>query len=168
MLTTTLNHVQKVGLSTTSWQRLLAHLGKTESDDKRLPYATILHVLGLDDALLCCRAEPRYARQWRMFAVRCASHAQHLLGDSRDTSYLDVARRYADGQATKGELVGARHAASGVVKAAAVEVAWKAAGLAAMEAAHAAAESRANATAAKAARIAARGVQVSEFLRLVG
>ena len=141
MLTTTLNRVKTVGLSAASWKRLLTHLGKTEADDAKLPYASILSCLGLDDALLCCQAEPRRAKHWRLFAVRCADQAQRLLGDARSAR---------------------------VVKAASASAAWRAARLASMEAAQAAAASRSCEAAAKAARIAARGVQVAEFLRLVG
>ena len=47
----------------------------------------------------------------RLFAVRCARRVQHLMEDRRSTDALDVAERYANGEATDDELSAACDAA---------------------------------------------------------
>jgi hypothetical protein len=51
-------------------------------------------------------------KQLRLFAVRCARRVQHLMTDPRSISALDVADRYAQGEATDDELSAARAAAA--------------------------------------------------------
>jgi hypothetical protein len=143
MTTTTLNRIRAHGPCEYGWRKLLAGLGKTAADDEPLPFARIVEINGLDDALWCCRAEPQYAREWRLFAVWCARQVQHLMKDPRSVAALDVAERHAQGEATDEELAAA--------KAAARDAAWDAARAAAWDA----------------ARDAARDGQVAEFLRLV-
>ena len=143
MITTTLNRIRSHTPCAGGWKKLLAHLGKTQADDDPLPFATILESNGLDDALWCCRAEPQYAREWRLFAVWCARQVQHLMSDQRSIDALDVAERYANGHATDAEL----------------ETAWAAAGAAAWAAA--------GDTAGDTARDAAWAAQSREFLRVV-
>ena len=160
MITTTLNHIRSHKPCADGWAKLLKHLGKTCADDEPLPFATILESNGLDDALWCCRAEPQYAREWRLFAVWCARQVQHLMTDQRSIDALDVAERHAIGQATDAELETARAAA------------WDAAGAAAGAAAEAAAGAAADAAAWDAARDAAawdaaRDAQSREFLRVI-
>ena len=116
-LTTTLNNIRACNPCEDGWVKLLKHLGKTQADDEPLPYETILDSNGLDDALWCCRCEPKYDREWRLFAVWCARQVQHLMTDQRSIDALDVAERYANGKATDKELKKA-----GV---AAWEAAWK-------------------------------------------
>lgn len=58
----------------------------------------------------------------RLFSVRCARQAQHLMKDERSINALDVAERYANGLATAEEL--------GMAGAAAREAAWEAEGAA--------------------------------------
>lgn len=103
-ITTTLNRIRAHSPCQDGWRKLLAGLGKIAADDEPLPYARILEINGLDDALWCCRAEPQYAREWRLFAVWCARRVQHLMTDTRSVSALDVAERYANGMATDQEL----------------------------------------------------------------
>ena len=43
----------------------------------------------------------------RLFAVRCARQAQHLIKDQKSVNALDVAERYANGLATDAELAAA-------------------------------------------------------------
>ena len=93
MLTTTLNDIRKHGPCRDGWEKLLAHLGKTQADDEPLPFETILDSNGIDDALWCCRAAPQYDREWRLFAVWCARQVQHLMTDQRSLDALDVAER---------------------------------------------------------------------------
>ena len=143
MLTTTLNRIREHHPCTQGWRKLLAGLGKTHPDDEPLSYAEILRINGLDDALWCCRVEPQYAKHWRLYAVWCARQVQHLMTDERSISALDVAERYAHGQATDDELDAAWDAARGAAWAAAKDAAWAA------------------------ARDAAKDAQTAEFLRVV-
>lgn len=56
-------------------------------------------------------------RDLRLFAVRCARRAPHLMKDQRSIAALDVAERYANGEASKGELSAAYAAARAAVDA---------------------------------------------------
>jgi len=104
MITTTLNRIRGKVPCKAGWTKLLAGLGKTSPDDKPLAYAEILRICGISDAIWCMRAEPEYAPMWRRFAVRCAREVQHLMRDPRSIAALDVAERYAAGNATAAEL----------------------------------------------------------------
>ena len=99
--------------------RAMQLLGITEASDKPITYAHLLDVLGLDDALWCCRAEPDLAPLWRRYAVWCAQQVQHLMIDSRSVVALDVAERHAAGQASDEELRAARSAAESAARSAA-------------------------------------------------
>ncbi len=50
-------------------------------------------------------------KELRLFAVWCARQVQHLMTDERSIAALDVAERYANGNATDKELNEARRAA---------------------------------------------------------
>jgi hypothetical protein len=126
MITTTLNRIRAHGPCEGGWKKLLTHLGKTAADDEPLPYSVIVESNGLDDALWCCRAEPQYASEWRLFAVWCARQVQHLMKDPRSITALDVAERHAMGQATDEELAAARDAAWDAACGAAWAAAWDA------------------------------------------
>ena len=104
MITTTLNRIRNHQPCVHGWTKLLKYLGKTQADDDPLPFATILESNGLDDALWCCRAEPQYAREWRLYAVWCARQVQHLMTDQRSITALTVAENYANGTASDEEL----------------------------------------------------------------
>ena len=80
----------------------------------------------------------------RLFAVGCARMVQHLMTDQRSIDALDVAERYANGNATEDELYAARAAASDAARYVAWVVAWEAAWAAAIAAARAAANDAAN------------------------
>jgi hypothetical protein len=147
MLTTTLNRIRAHGPCEEGWRKLLAGLGKTAPDDEPLPYARIVEINGIDDALWCCRAEPQHVKEWRLFAVWCARQVQHLMKDARSLAAIDVAERYANGEATDSDLVDAWGAAR--------DAAWDAARAAARDAAGAA------------ARAAARAAQTLKFKEIV-
>ena len=175
MITTTLNRIREHQPCTHGWTKLLKHLGKTQADDEPLPFSIILESNGLDDALWCCRAEPQYAKEWRLYAVWCARQVQHLMTDSRSLAALDVAERYANGKATADELAAARGAARDAAWAAG-DAAWAAgdaagdAVWAAQAAARDAAWAVAGAVAGDAAWAAGDAVwaaQAAEFLRVV-
>ena len=174
MITTTLNRIREHSPCQDGWEKLLNGLGKTKADAEPLPFATIVKINGLDDSLWCCRVEPQYAKEWRLFAVTCARRVQHINTDPRVKNTIDAAERYANGQATNEELRAARAAACAAARAAARAAAgdaawaaaWAAAGDAAGEAAWAAAGD-ACAAAGAAAGDAEREWQKQEFLRLV-
>ena len=125
-LYTTLNKIHEYQPRTDSWEKLLKHLGKTKADDEPLAFSTILESNGIDDALWCCRTAPEYDRVWRLLAVRYAREVQHLMTDPRSLDTLDVAERYARGEASEEELKAAGAAAWATAWATA-EVARKAA-----------------------------------------
>ena len=108
---TTLNKIRKYEPCTDGWQKLLTHLGKTKADDEPLSLLTIIDSNGLDDALWCLRAVEGHAKEIRLYAVWCARQVQHLLKDQRSLDALDMAERYANGQATEAELTAVRDAA---------------------------------------------------------
>ena len=143
MITTTLNRIRAHSPCEDGWRKLLAGLGKTAPDDEPLLFARIVEINGLDDALWCCCAEPQYAREWRLFAVFCARQVRHLMTDPRSIAALDVAERYARGDAPKEEFAAASDAAWDAAwdaaPDAASDAAWDAARAAARAAAWAAA-----------------------------
>ena len=101
---------------------------------------------------------------WRHLAVDFAEQVRHLMADERSVNALDVARRYADGQATREELAAARAAARAAAGAAAWAAARAAAWAAAWDAARAAAWDAARA-AAWAAAGAAAGAKQADLIR---
>ena len=111
MKTTTLNKIRDCAPCADGWAKLLKYLGKTAADDEPISFITILESNGLDDALWCYHAAPRYYREWRLYAVWCARQVQHLTIDPRSIAAIDVAERYANGRATEAELAAARVAA---------------------------------------------------------
>jgi len=150
MITTTLNRIRAHKPCAPGWEKLLQHLGKTKADDEPLPFAVIVESNGIADALWCCRAEPQYSKEWRLFAVWCARQVQHLMQDPRSIAALDVAERYAMGEAAWAAAWAAEVAAWGARAAA-----WETAE-AARDAAWAAAWA------------AARAAQTKKFLEIVG
>ena len=103
-----------------------------------------------DRLWVVCRNEFISDRTMRLFAVWCARQVQHLMADKRSIDALDVAERFANGQATLAELDAAGAAAGDAAWAAA-----RAAGDAAWAAARAAAGAAARAAAGAAAGAAA-------------
>ena len=159
-ITTTLNRIRAHGPCHEGWQKLLAGLGKTKADDNALTYARIVEINGIKDALWACRAEPQHAREWRLFAVWCARHVEHLMDDPRSVVACNVAERFAHGMATQGELDAASSAAW--------DAAWSAASSAASSAAWGAARDAAWNAAWSVACSAARDAQTAKFLEIVG
>jgi len=152
---TTLNKIRAQHPCEDGWKKLLAYLGKTKPDDEPLAIVTILDSNGLDDALWCLRAVEGYDKEMRLFAVRCARRVQYLMTDPRSIAGVDVAERFANGEATTEELTAAGDAAWAAAWAAAGDAALAAAWAAARVAAGAAARVAAGAAARDAARVAA-------------
>ena len=108
---TTLNKIRERNPCTAGWEKLLKHLGKTKADDEPLAITTILDSNGLEDALWCLRAVEGEDCKIRLYAVWCARQMQHLMKDERSIRALDVAERFAMGQASQEDLDAARAAA---------------------------------------------------------
>lgn len=166
MIYTTLNRIREHRLCADGWRKLLSHLGKTQTDDEPLALATILQSNGLDDALWCLSAVEGHEKEMRLYAVWCARQVQHLMTDPRSLAALDVAERYAHGQATDDELSAASAEARAAARAAASTKAWHAALSAAGAAALSAALSAASEAAITKAWYAAREAQTAEFVRV--
>ena len=182
---TTLNKIRAQHPCKDGWEKLLRYLDKTQPDDEPLPLEEILNSNGLDHALWCLQAVEGCDREIRLYAVWCARQVQHLMADRRSVAALDVAERYARGQASREELEAAS-AAWDAARSAAWEAAREAAresvtcvSIAAWEAAWAARASaarEARSAAWEAARVAremaaAKGraaidAQVAEFRRV--
>ena len=125
-ITTTLNEIRKHGPCKDGWEILLKHLGGTKADfNAAIDLLTILDINGLVDCLWCARATHGHDRLWRLYAVWCARQVQHLMTDDRSIAALDVAERFANGNATAAELAEAQEAAR------AAEIAARAAEIAA-------------------------------------
>ena len=125
---TTLNQIRAKSPCQSGWTKLLAYLGKTKADDEPISIATILDSNGLDDALWCLQAVKGREREIRLFGVWCARQVQHLMTDPRSIAALDVAERFANGEATQYELNAAWAAALAArdARAAAWAAAWAA------------------------------------------
>lgn len=161
---TTLNKIRSYSPCQDGWATLLKHLNKTKADDEPLNLLTILEANGLDDTLWCLRAVEGKDKEIRLFAVWCARQVQHLLKDERSLKALDVAEKFAKGEASEGELRAAYAASAYPARAAAAATAAAAAVTAAAYAyaAYAAYAAAAYAAyAARAARAAARAAAAS-------
>jgi hypothetical protein len=105
-------------------------------------------------------------RVLRKFACACVRQVWHLLTDERSRNAVEVAERFADGNATKEELKQAKHAAWAAACAAASDAASNTASDAAWAAASDAASNTASDAACAAASDAAREAQAKILLEL--
>jgi hypothetical protein len=112
MICTTLNKIREHHPCEDGWAKLLAGLGKTQSDDEPLRFTDILEINGLGDALWATRSVPEYDKDWRLFSVWCARQVVTYTDDWRVVNALNVVERYSHGTATEEALISARNAAS--------------------------------------------------------
>ena len=157
----TLNAIRAHGPCEDGWRKLLAYLGKTGGDDEKLSMLTVLESNGVDDPLWCLRCIKGRDSAIRLLACDFAQAVAHFNADPRVQAAIDVARRYANGDATDAEMDAARDAAwdaRAAAEAAARDAAYvaEAAARAAAYAAEAAARAAAYAAARAAAYAAAR------------
>ena len=117
MITTTLNEIKKVSLTNEEVVKIIACLG-----EEPIPLTTILEVSGLDFTLRCLKAVRGADKEMRLFAVDCARQVQHLITDQRSLDLLDVAERFANGEASWDDLAIANSAPGEVV----CEMVWDA------------------------------------------
>jgi hypothetical protein len=96
-----------------------------------------------DKLWVVCREDLIDARTLRLFAVWCARQVEHLLTDDRSRNAINVAERFANGEATDEEMAAAGAAAWDAAGDAAGDAAWAAARAAARDAAWAAARAAA-------------------------
>lgn len=137
--------------------------------DEEIPLSLILENNGVDDALWALRAceqTRELQKSERMFGVWCARQVQNLMTDARSLAAIDVAERFANGNATDEELAAARAAAWAAASAAASAAAWAAARAAAWDAARGAAWDAARAAARDAAWAAAWAAQKQKFIEM--
>jgi hypothetical protein len=135
---TTLNKIKNNEPCESGWDKLLASLGKTEADDEPIELSFILQSNGYKDALWALRAVDGYEKDMRLFAVFCGRQVQHLMTDEQSINAIDVAERFANGEATESELAAVWDAAWAAARAAAREAEREAAREAEREAARAA------------------------------
>jgi len=146
---TTLKKIRAYQPCKEGWEKLLKHLGKTKADDEQLSLLTVLDSNGLDDAIWCMRAIEGRDKEIRLYAVWCARQVQNLTKDPRSIAALDMAERFANGEATEKELAevwaAAWAAANAASWAAACDAPWASAGATRRAAAWAAALAAASA-----------------------
>ena len=103
MKTTTLNKIKNCQPHKSMWDNLLKGLEKTEADDEPLPYAKILEICGLHDAIWATCTE--YDFWWvKDLAVKYVRRVAHLMKDSRLVVALDVAEQFLRGEIDRKEL----------------------------------------------------------------
>ena len=124
---TTLRDLRKHGACFDRYNKVVRSLqGKSFSDEdsdrnsyihlaheEQISIESILAINGLDGALWALRCIPNADRDRdiRLYGVWCARQIEYLMTDQRSKDALDVAERYANGQATDDELNAARYAA---------------------------------------------------------
>lgn len=110
---TTLNKLKAHNACEERYNHLLQCLGKTQADDELLSIRTILEYNGIEDAIWAIRTVEGYDKEMRLFACDCAESALSRYeakypNDDRPRKAIEVARRYANGEATLEELDAAR------------------------------------------------------------
>ena len=163
---TTLNLIRAQSPCANGWKKLLTHLGKTEADDEPLALLTVLESNDLEDALWTLRCVPNCDRDARLFAVWCARQVQYLMTNQQSLDALDVAERFANGEAVEKELAASWTASWDAESSAASAAAEDSALESVAASAHAAASAAAWVSARAAAWDSARAAQQSMFIQM--
>jgi hypothetical protein len=140
-LHTTFAEIKKHNPCTDGYKKLDKNLGGIAKYGRKTPI-TLMQILdsnGVQDAIwsLRCGMDEKFAR---LFACDCAERVLHLFeakypNDDRPRKAIEVAQRFANGDATTEELTAAWDAARDAARAAARDAAWDAARAAARGAA---------------------------------
>jgi len=114
-MNTTLNKIKAHEPCEEGYRKLLDYLGKTEADNEALPFLTILESNGVDDAIWSLRTCDDECAL-RLFACDIAESVLHLYeekypNDKHPRNAIEVARRFANGEASDNELRAAARAA---------------------------------------------------------
>jgi len=112
MLNTTFRKLKEAGACISSYRKLAKALFsvRTYGRDTLIPLDKILEVCGFKDTLWSLRATVEDSDKFnRLLACDYAEHVLHIYeerypDDNRPRTAIDVARRYANGEATKEEL----------------------------------------------------------------
>ena len=106
---------------------LLNIVGVDFPDDAPIDLGNLTEVKGFLYALWALRCVLGHDRDKRLYAVACARRVQHLMTDERSIDAINVAERYANGNASDDELNAATHAAAYAAHttAAAAERQWQ-------------------------------------------
>lgn len=124
---TTLNKIKSAKACEDRYEVLLKALGKTKADDEPLSIRYILESNGIEDAIWALKTIENHDKEIRLFACDCAEMALPIYeitypNDNRPRRSIEVARLYANNEATKKQLAGvntaARVAASAAARAA--------------------------------------------------
>lgn len=111
----TLNFIRKRSPCTEGWGKLLSYLGKTKADDEMILLSTVLESNGLDDALWClCALPEEYDSAIRLLVCDLVEPALAFVpdGEGRPRNAVDIARKFANGEASSRELDAARMTAN--------------------------------------------------------
>ena len=117
MLNITFNDLLKSNTSPKTLHQIVNYLRETDTDVEDLNLEKIIDAIGFQDFLDDCL--PSYLgheKEFRLFAIWVIDQAQSPLEDIRLRDILDVARRFANGQATEDELAVAKVRAGDIVK----------------------------------------------------
>jgi len=112
---TTLKRIYAYKPCKNGFEELLYKLGMPKLNDwRRLPISeidrkidvlTILDLNGFDDALWSLRAVEGYDKELRLFAVWCGKRVQENISDIRSIEAINVAEKFANGKASKCDLM---------------------------------------------------------------
>lgn len=143
ILTTTLKQLRSAGACYDGYNKLVRSLQKlpfTMDDEdldtyirfnhkEEINLLDILKSNGIDDCLWSFRATTQNCdKVARLIAVKCVREVQNLITDPRSLNAIDVAERFARGEATEEERAAAQSAAQDAAQDAAGTVAWSADG----------------------------------------
>ncbi len=102
MITTTLNKIQEAGFRGVTWKNLLIGFNKTEADDDRIAFKSILKIGGISGAIFALGTVDPMVKG--LFAVACAQDVVHLMKNQRSVNAVKTSHLYLHGEATSEDL----------------------------------------------------------------